>query len=94
VLISNPTQSLWAIPNILEHATQNAFIDTAIGVGVATYPVVFNLDTLSSRYKKTYHARRKKIIERMMKEQSPSWSEMGDRFQEFKPATESKVPSE
>jgi hypothetical protein len=78
----------------MEHSTRNAFIGTAIAVGVATCLIVFNLDVLSSKYKGIYHKRRDAIVEQMINENSPPWKKMGEQFFEFKPTSENKVPSE
>lgn len=86
--------SIWAIPNILDSKTTRSFAVTAITVGIATYAVVLNLDTIASKVKKHYDKQKRKVIQQMQVESQQDWRKIGERFQEFKPSMENKVPSE
>lgn len=87
-------QAIWAIPNILDSNTTRSFIGTSIVVGVATYTVVLNLDTLASKVRKHYDAQKRKVIQQMQTEPQLDWRKLGERFEEFKPLMEKRVPSE
>lgn len=58
-------QALWAIPNITISSTRTPFIVTAFLVGLATYFIVFNLDSLASLGWKRYSGFRQTRIEQM-----------------------------
>lgn len=87
-------QSIWAIPNILESNTTRSFIGTSIVVGIATYVVVLNLDTIASKVRKHYDKQKRNVIQQMQNEPQKDWRKLGERFEEFKPSMEKKVPSE
>ncbi|KAN0101374.1 hypothetical protein V8E51_011884 [Hyaloscypha variabilis] len=87
--------ALWAIPNIQDKATKIPFIVTAILVGFITYAIVFNMDFMTNKFKVWYLPRRQNVVGEMQKEPEKSWWQMtGERFEEFKPSSESHVPTE
>lgn len=66
---------------------------TAIIVGIITYGIVFNLDLISNKIKKAYLPQREKLIAAMQGEKG-WWKGVGLRFEEFKPSSETKIPTE
>jgi hypothetical protein len=66
---------------------------TAILVGAVTYGIVFNMDNMTNNLRKLYSPRKESLVSEMQKENG-WWSEVGDRFDEFKPSSERKTPSE
>ncbi|KAI9643270.1 hypothetical protein NHQ30_007886 [Ciborinia camelliae] len=85
--------ALWAIPNIESTATKVPFVVTTIIVGAITYAIVFNMDTMTDKMKTFYSPRRDRLIEQMQKE-TGTWKVTGERFEEFKPTSERRVPNE
>ncbi|KAN0095971.1 hypothetical protein V8E51_014776 [Hyaloscypha variabilis] len=84
--------ALWAIPNISEHATRKAFIGTTIGIGLATYLVVLNLERLSINFKRCYYRMRVGIIIKITQDQGLSWEESGRKFASFRHQKERTAP--
>jgi hypothetical protein len=66
---------------------------TAILVGAVTYGIVFNMDNMTNNLRKFYSPRKESLVSEMQKENG-WWSEVGDRFDEFKPSSEKRTPSE
>jgi H+/Cl- antiporter ClcA len=85
-------QALWAIPNIQEKSTKVPFIVTAILTGAITYAIVFNMDFMTTKLTTWYLPRRQHVV-KLMHDKS-EWESTGKRFDEFKPSSLSKVPTE
>jgi hypothetical protein len=51
------------------------------------------MDFLTNKAKQAYLPKRKNLVEEMQK-QGGWWKNIGDRFEEFKPSSKSKVPTE
>lgn len=51
------------------------------------------MDTITDKMRTYYHSKREFLIEQMQKE-TGSWKETGQRFEEFKPTSERRVPNE
>lgn len=62
-------------------------------MGAVTYAVAFNLDGMSGKARTHYLPRRDALIMQMQRE-GGWWKDLGTRFEEFKPASESQVPTE
>ncbi|KAL2065226.1 hypothetical protein VTL71DRAFT_2895 [Oculimacula yallundae] len=69
--------SLWAVPNILEHATRTPFIVTSIMVGFVTYMAVFNLESLATILARASDPIEEAII-RQMKKKGAEWIARAD----------------
>ncbi|PMD32625.1 hypothetical protein L207DRAFT_440287 [Hyaloscypha variabilis F] len=85
--------ALWAIPNIQEKSTKVPFVVTSVLVGFVTYFIVFNMDFMTNKLKMWYLPRRQNVVTQMQN-QNDWWNQIGQRFEEFKPSSESKVPTE
>jgi hypothetical protein len=97
--IINQYQALWAIPNITETATRTPFIVTAFLVGLATYFIVFNLDSLVTFGLKYYSRFRKGAIKQMTRDSKNSppddkWQKRAQGFNRFEPDRGETRPSE
>jgi hypothetical protein len=75
-----------------DSGTRNPFIITAVIVGFITYIIVFNLGNIAELSRRTYHHRRKKLLEAMRED--PGWKKRGDKFEEFRPDNDRKTQSE
>ncbi|EPE25312.1 hypothetical protein GLAREA_01224 [Glarea lozoyensis ATCC 20868] len=91
--------ALWAIPNITEAATRTPFIVTAFFVGLATYFIVFNLDSLVTFVLKSYSRFRKGAIKQMTRDSKNSppndkWQKRAQGFNRFESDRGETRPSE
>ncbi|TAQ87975.1 hypothetical protein B7494_g3704 [Chlorociboria aeruginascens] len=85
--------ALWAIPNIGDRSTKVPFLITTILVGATTYAVVFNMEYMTRKLRNLYYPRRQSLLNQMQQEKG-QWKDIGQRFQEFKPLNERKLPTE
>jgi hypothetical protein len=54
-----------------------------------------NINTISNQLSRLYYRKRGKLVQKMQEEKENGWWYMrGMRFQEFKPSSENRVPSE
>ena len=67
-----------------------------VGVGLLTYITVFNLNHIIIIGKKCYEYIKTRTVERMRKEDSPSWKDTGDLFHRYEPkgSSDTTKPSE
>jgi len=67
-----------------------------VGVGLLTYITVFNLNHIVVVGKKCYECIKTRTVERMRKEDSPSWKDTGDLFHRYEPkgSSDTAKPSE
>ncbi|RHZ49632.1 hypothetical protein CDV55_102505 [Aspergillus turcosus] len=78
--------ALWAIPNITDSSTRNAFAAASVAVGFFTYTIVFNLENVVNFLGGKYHAYRSGVVNQMLQDSSP--------WQESQPSTNRNVSSE
>ncbi|PQE18890.1 26S protease regulatory subunit like protein [Rutstroemia sp. NJR-2017a BVV2] len=85
--------AIWAIPNVQSSSISMPFIIMAVVVGVVTYAVTLNMDLLNRKLNGFYYPRRQSLINQMQMETGP-WKATGAKFEQFKPTSEDKVPTE
>jgi hypothetical protein len=85
-------QSLWTVPNIMEHGTRVPFVVTSILVGFVTYMIVFNLDNVANRGRRFYQPFKSKVVGRTVADQETSAKkdQSSDSAVRQKETTESK----
>jgi hypothetical protein len=84
--------SLWSINDQI--MSLSALAITITLVALATYLIVFNLNTLVKLSKTVYREQRVKLIESMSEDSASVWREEGRRFKSFQPRLKREKPSE
>ncbi|MCJ1390302.1 hypothetical protein MMC18_003160 [Xylographa bjoerkii] len=72
----------------------NALLPTILSVGIATYIVVLNINTIVHSSHALYNSQKRHLIRAMKADDAAPWRERGKRFEIFKPKHESVRPSE
>ncbi|KAM3073560.1 hypothetical protein ACMFMG_004548 [Clarireedia jacksonii] len=85
--------AIWAIPDIQSSSVNMPFIIMTVIVGVMTYAVALNMDFLNRKLGAFYYPRRQSLINQMQMEVG-RWKATGEKFEQFKPTSEDKVPTE
>ncbi|MCJ1419539.1 hypothetical protein MMC32_005894 [Xylographa parallela] len=72
----------------------NALLPTILSVGIATYIVVLNINTIVQSSHTLYNSQKRHLIRAMKADAAAPWRERGKRFEVFRPKHESVRPSE
>ena len=72
----------------------NALIYVIIIVALATYFVMFNINSLSQGFSRVYEVKKKHVVRAMKYDRNGAWKRRGQRFEVFRPKHENPEPSE
>lgn len=72
----------------------NALIYVIIIVALATYFVMFNINSLSQGFSRVYEVKKKHVVRAMKHDRNGAWMRRGQRFEVFRPKHENPEPSE
>ncbi|KAJ5803202.1 uncharacterized protein N7503_005652 [Penicillium pulvis] len=86
--------ALWAIPNITDGGTTNAFVITAVIVGFVTYAIVFNLENIAGVFGRLYANQRDRLLQDMGDDRDKDWKELRYKFDDFPSNKKRTTPSE
>ena len=90
-LVDSFPKSLWSMNNMFPIY---GFLYTIIAVGLSTYLIVFNLNTIVTSISDIYDSRKRHLIRAMKADSAPSWKRLGEQFEVFRPRHERLEPSE
>ena len=71
-----------------------ALIYVVIIVALATYFIMFNINSLAHGFGRVYDSKKKYIVRAMKRDHNEAWKQRGHRFEAFRPKHENPEPSE